>query len=158
MGTEDLDGKIVRNSIAGALQESYNIVRTVLESQGTARADLPNMHKIKAAFELGRTSRKVSLCDQVFDCATKDFDIALPDNARTKQVDCDGLNQVCPGVSYKSMEIQTGRLIIQSYLCQPIKAAAHNKNTFIISRGPKLKRYPDKIRDIVAVLDCLRPL
>ena len=138
MGTEDLDGKIVRNSIAGALQESYNIVRTVLESQSTARADLPNMHKIKAAFELGRTSRKVSLCDQVFDCATKDFDIALPDNARTKQVDCDGLNQVCPGVSYNSMENQTGRLIIQSDLCQPIKAA--------------------EIVEIVAVLDCLRRL
>ena len=31
-------------------------VSTVLESRTTATADLPNLHKIKSAFELGQVS------------------------------------------------------------------------------------------------------
>ena len=46
-----------------------------------------------------KVSRKTALCNQVFDCAGRDFDLAMPDMARTERVDCDGLGQVCPGVS-----------------------------------------------------------
>ena len=92
------EGKIPSNSIAEAMLESYNVVNSVLE---TARSELPNMMKIKTAFELGQSAREAKLCNQVFECATKDIDIEIPDASRTVgQVDCGALGQVCPGVSF----------------------------------------------------------
>ena len=91
---------ITPNSIASALFDSYNIVNIVLDSKNTYAADLQNMQKIKSAFELGQVSRKAELCNQVFECTNRDVDIAMPDLARTERVDCSGLGQVCPGVSY----------------------------------------------------------
>ena len=54
-----------------------------------------------------KVSRKTALCNQVFDCAGRDFDLAMPDMARTERVDCDGLGQVCPGVS-RALTIEVG--------------------------------------------------
>ena len=40
---------------------------------------MPNMQKIKSAFELGQTTRKTDLCNSVFECAERNADIAIPD-------------------------------------------------------------------------------
>merc|ERR1712029_395450 len=76
------------------------------------------MQKIKSAFELGQVSRKPDLCNQVFECATRDFDIAMPDVSRTKRVDCSGLGQVCPGVRKLIINLLIIKLIIYHSSCQ----------------------------------------
>ena len=95
----EADGRIPTKSLAGALVDSYYIIDTVLETTAEQGAKLDNFDKIKSAFELGHTGRKEGLCDQVFACENKNIDIALPSVARSQQVDCSDLAQVCPGVS-----------------------------------------------------------
>ena len=99
MGVAKADGRIPSKSLAGALVDSYYIIDTVLESTAEQGAKLTNLDRIKSAFELGHVGRKEGLCDQVFSCENKNFDLDLPNIARTQQVDCSDLGQVCPGVS-----------------------------------------------------------
>ena len=80
--------------------ESYNVVNTVLKTS-SRNTPMPNMQKIKSAFELGQTTRKTDLCNSVFECAERDVDIAIPDPMSRKSVDCSGLGKVCPGVRQK---------------------------------------------------------
>ena len=94
-----MDGEVSDRSIASALLETYNVINTVLESDSVS-SELPNMRKIKSAFELGQLSKKSGLCNQVFACARTEIDLPLPSLARTEQVDCSDLAQVCPGVSH----------------------------------------------------------
>ena len=93
-----MDGEVNDRSIASALLQTYNVINTVLESD-SVNSDLPNMRKIKSAFELGQASKKSALCNQVFTCQRTEIDLPLPNVARTEQVDCSSLGQVCPGVS-----------------------------------------------------------
>jgi len=60
---------------------------------------MPNMQKIKAAFELGQRTRRVNLCSEVFECANSEADIPIPNPNSRKTVDCGGLGKVCPGLS-----------------------------------------------------------
>ena len=101
MGVAEAEGRIPSKSLAGALVDSYYIIDTVLETNMEQGAKLTNLDKIKSAFELGHVGRKAGLCDQVFACDNKNFDIDLPSVARTKQVDCSDLGQICPGVSVR---------------------------------------------------------
>ena len=58
-----------------------------------------NLNQIKSAFELGAVADSQNIsCSDVFSC-DEEFDVSLPDNARTQSVDCGNLNQICPGVS-----------------------------------------------------------
>ena len=100
VGVNEMDGEVSDRSIASALLETYNVINTVLESDSVS-SDLPNMRKIKSAFELGQAAKKSALCNQVFACARTDIDLPLPSVARTqtREVDCSDLGQVCPGVS-----------------------------------------------------------
>ena len=59
---------------------------------------MPNMQKIKSAFELGQKTRKIQLCAEVFECADRNADIAIPVPTSRKTVDCGSLGKVCPGV------------------------------------------------------------
>ena len=89
------------DSLAAALFESYNVVNTVLQTSSRS-SPMPNMQKIKAAFEFGMKTRKASLCADVFECAERNADIAIPNPASRKSVDCGGLGKVCPGVSHQA--------------------------------------------------------
>ena len=109
MGVAEADGRIPTQSLAGALVDSYYIIDTVLETTAEQGAKLTNFDRIKSAFELGHTGRKEGLCDQVFACENKNIDIALPSVARSQQVDCSDLAQVCPGVS-QSVSLPPPRL------------------------------------------------
>ena len=101
VGVNELDGEVSDRSIASALLETYNVINTVLESESVS-TELPNMRKIKSAFEVGQASKRLDLCNQVFTCAKTDIDLPLP-SPRTSlgrsEVDCSDLAQVCPGVS-----------------------------------------------------------
>ena len=97
VGVNELDGEVSDRSIASALLETYNVINTVLESESVS-TELPNMRKIKSAFEVGQASKKLDLCNQVFACAKTDIDLPLPGVGRS-EVDCSDLAQVCPGVS-----------------------------------------------------------
>ena len=99
MGVNEIDGEVSDRSIASALLETYNVVSTVLDSD-SVNTDLPNMRKIQSAFELGQVSRKSDLCNQVFACDSRDFNLPLPSAARAQQIDCSHLGQICPGVSH----------------------------------------------------------
>ena len=92
-----MDGEVSDRSIASALLETYNVINTVLESDSVS-SELPNMRKIKSAFELGQASKKSGLCNQAFACAKTNIDLPLPSVGRA-EVDCSDLGQVCPGVS-----------------------------------------------------------
>ena len=94
-----MDGEVSDRSIASALLETDNVINTGLEAD-RASSDLPNMRKIKSAFELGQAAKKSALGNQVFACARTAIDLPLPSVARTEQVDCSDLAQVCPGVSH----------------------------------------------------------
>merc|ERR1739838_288477 len=72
VGVNELDGEVSDRSIASALLETYNVINTVIESDSVS-SELPNMRKIKSAFELGQASRS--------------------------EVDCSDLAQVCPGLA-----------------------------------------------------------
>jgi len=91
------EGRLPKDSLATALYESYNVVNTVLETSSRANP-MPNMQKIKAAFELGQRTRRVNLCSEVFECANSEADIPIPNPNSRKTVDCGGLGKVCPGV------------------------------------------------------------
>ena len=94
----------MENSIAKALLESYNIVSTVLESKAV-NGEFINLNKIKSAFEVGMVADSENIdCSNVFTC-DEEFDVALPDTARTQSVDCGHLNQICPGVSLLERKI-----------------------------------------------------
>ena len=103
----EADGRIPTQSLAGALVDSYYIIDTVLETTAEQGAKLTNLDRIKSAFELGHTGRKEGLCDQVFACENKNIDIALPSVARSQQVDCSDLAQVCPGVSLSLLPLSS---------------------------------------------------
>merc|ERR1712242_163105 len=90
VGVNEIDGEVSDRSIASALLETYNVVSTVLDSD-SVNTDLPNMRKIQSAFELGQVSRKSDLCNQVFACDTRDFNLPLPSAARAQQIDCSHL-------------------------------------------------------------------
>merc|ERR1712217_1006995 len=92
------EGRLPEDSLASALYESYNVVNTVLQTSSRAHP-MPNMQKIKSAFELGQKTRKVSLCSEVFECANKDADIQIPNPASRKTIDCSNLAKVCPGLT-----------------------------------------------------------
>merc|ERR1712129_96890 len=62
------EGRLPEDSIAKALYESYNVVNTVLQTSSRSNP-MPNMQKIKSAYELGQKTRKVQLCSEVFECA-----------------------------------------------------------------------------------------
>jgi len=97
VGVNEMDGEVSDRSIASALLETYNVINTVIESDSVS-SELPNMRKIKSAFELGQASKKSALCDQVFACAKTDIDLPLPSVGRS-EVDCSDLAQVCPGLA-----------------------------------------------------------
>ena len=78
-----MDGEVSDRSIASALLETYNVINTVLESDSVS-SELPNMRKIKSAFELGQASKKSGLCNQVFACAKTNIDLPLPSVGRAE--------------------------------------------------------------------------
>jgi len=92
------EGRLPEDSLASALYESYNVVNTVLQTSSRAHP-MPNMQKIKSAFELGQKTRKVSLCSEVFECDNRDADIPIPNPASRKSIDCSNLAKVCPGLT-----------------------------------------------------------
>ena len=99
VGVAEAANNIPERSLARALVDSYYVIDTVLDSTSDRGSQLRNLDKVKSAYELGNVGGDEELCDQVFVCEDKDFDLELPNNARTHSVDCSDLSQVCPGVS-----------------------------------------------------------
>jgi hypothetical protein len=94
--------RIPADSIASGLLQSYQVVDAAIEHAGRS---LPNLLKIKSAFELGRETGSEDLCEKVFPCGRE---INLPTEhqvqARIAVPNCGELSMVCPGVSAFSHE------------------------------------------------------
>ena len=118
-----MDGEVSDRSIASAMLETYNVINTVLESESVS-TELPNMRKIKSAFEVGQASKKLDLCNQVFACAKTDIDLPLPGVGRS-QVDCSDLGQVCPGVSVTVIIIIHISIILSSSLTSLVSSVGY---------------------------------
>merc|ERR1712018_325881 len=90
--------RIPADSIASGLSMSFEVINKALENN--AGRNLPNMMRIKTAFELGRQTLDADLCEKVLPCGVE---INLPTEAevqaRIAVPDCDELNMVCPGLS-----------------------------------------------------------
>merc|ERR1712088_539077 len=84
--------RIPIDSIASGLSMSFEEI-----NKGRS---LPNLMRIKTAFELGRQTQDEELCEKVFPCGVE---INLPTEAevqaRIAVPDCDELGMVCPGLS-----------------------------------------------------------
>ena len=92
------EGRITKDSIAAGLALSFEVIDKVIEhSEGHT---LPNLMKIKDAFELGRETSNAALCEKVFRCG-KELNIPTESEvmARAAVPDCDALDGVCPGLS-----------------------------------------------------------
>ena len=92
------EARIPADSIAAGLSMSFKVIKKALENN--KGRSLPNLMRIKTAFELGRKTKEDELCEQVFPCGVE---INLPTEdevqARIAVPDCDELGMVCPGVS-----------------------------------------------------------
>ena len=90
--------RIPIDSIASGLSMSFEVINKALENN--KGRSLPNLMRIKTAFELGRQTQDDELCEKVFPCGVE---INLPTEdevqARIAVPDCDELGMVCPGVS-----------------------------------------------------------
>ena len=90
--------RIPIDSIASGLSMSFEVINKALENN--KGRSLPNLMRIKTAFELGRQTKDDELCEKVFPCGVE---INLPTEAevqaRIAVPDCDELGMVCPGVS-----------------------------------------------------------
>ena len=90
--------RIPIDSIASGLSMSFEVINKALENN--KGRSLPNLMRIKTAFELGRKTKEDKLCENVFPCGRE---INLPTEAevqaRIAVPDCDELGMVCPGVS-----------------------------------------------------------
>ena len=91
--------RIPADSIAFGLSESYKIVAKVLENN--RGRILPNMQKIKTAFNLGQKTGNAGLCQEVFRCAKTEVNLPTETEvaARKAVPDCGEVGMVCPGVS-----------------------------------------------------------
>merc|ERR1712088_856302 len=90
--------RIPIDSIASGLSMSFEVINKALENN--KGRSLPNLMRIKTAFELGRQTQDDELCEKVFPCGVE---INLPTEAevqaRIAVPDCDELGMVCPGLS-----------------------------------------------------------
>lgn len=90
--------RIPIDSIASGLSMSYEVISKALENN--KGRSLPNLMRIKTAFELGRKTQEEDLCEKVFPCGVKiDVPTEAEVQARIAVPDCDELGMVCPGVS-----------------------------------------------------------
>ena len=91
--------RIPIDSIASGLSMSFEVINKALENN--KGRSLPNLMRIKTAFELGRQTLDAELCEKVFPCGVE---INLPTEAevqaRIAVPDCNELGMVCPGVSH----------------------------------------------------------
>ena len=106
VGVAEAASDVPERSLARALVDSYYVIDTVLDSTSDRGSQLLNLAKVKSAYELGNVGGDEELCNQVFVCENRDFDLELPNNARTHSVDCSDLGQVCPGVSLSLTELR----------------------------------------------------
>ena len=118
--------RIPTDSIAAGLSMSFEVINKALENN--KGRSLPNLMRIKTAFELGRKTQEDELCEQVFPCGVE---INLPTEAevqaRIAVPDCDELGMVCPGVS------QNGHFwffLPHHFSCHIFKPHSHFLNCF----------------------------
>ena len=89
--------RIPVDSIASGLAMSFEVIKKALENNKGRQ--LPNLMKIKTAFDLGRKTKEEELCESVFPCG-KEINLPTEDEvmARVAVPECSELNMVCPGV------------------------------------------------------------
>lgn len=92
------EGRIPKDSIAAGLALSFEVINKVVEN--SAGRTLPNLMRVKTAFELGRETRNGAMCERVFRCG-KELNIPTEAEvmARAAVPDCDALDGVCPGLN-----------------------------------------------------------
>merc|ERR1739845_288981 len=90
--------RIPVDSIASGLAMSFEVIKKALENNKGRQ--LPNLMKIKTAFDLGRKTKEEELCESVFPCG-KEINLPTEDEviARVAVPECSELNMVCPGLS-----------------------------------------------------------
>ena len=108
--------RIPADSIAFGLSESYKIVAKVLENN--RGRILPNMQKIKTAFNLGQKTQNAALCQEVFRCAKTEVNLPTETEvaARKAVPDCGEVAMVCPGVSTRESASSTSPNTIDKIL------------------------------------------
>merc|ERR1719273_475106 len=74
------------------------VINRVVEN--SAGRTLPNLMRVKTAFELGRETRNGAMCERVYRCG-KELNIPTEAEvmARAAVPDCDALDGVCPGLN-----------------------------------------------------------